>query len=614
MNSPFQTSNLNFVELLLFEVIERIAIFHLHLKETDTRFFPPRPSNSSEPHLVDSFNECLSKMLHCAAAIVESSQTADHGHEQQPETIQQIGGVISAIKELHRSNLGHLPRPPESPELKRFGRILQKYVVTLREPSKSDASSAISIYLGETETTYAGDPLLEYKLKTLNNIINKANLRIGNRESGPMDLFAEPSHENLGYHLTVPRIDATNPCRWPTLVHEVGHRIMDQSFFKHGDIKTDFEEFLSNDSISFTNDTRIRFDLKHWLTECWCDLFGAIVIGPSFWFAQWSSFLFNFADEGIFTGTETHPPALFRLHLILKVLSHRFPDALSSEFNRIAFAAKKLLEEFDIRHKSGFIGDRGLRQLVLLFQDYFFGHFFTKREDGELVLGENALNDKLTPLIKYTKGIEKCVIDSMVKSLSNGLPIPSFPILDPTTWRERPSTVQEILLSAWIYRNTTFRNDVLAKYHDIIDRHRNNPSKIWEEYVDEVVKMFNAFNFSLLRSIQVSEWFHLFEGAEQGLSEAILSKAEGQKETDKIPSVLSDYQIFDLVRSREIKVIPIMSLEKQLGATSLDIRLGTSFQVYSPNQVGIVDLTNNESVVNANTNSTLVDLDFLESI
>ncbi len=57
-----------------------------------------------------------------------------------------------------------------------------------------------------------------------------------------------------------------------------------------------------------------------------------------------------------------------------------------------------------------------------------------------------------------------------------------------------------------------------------------------------------------------------------------------------------------------------MNFEKQLGSTSFDIRLGTSFQVYSPNQVGIVDLINIESIENANTNSKLVDLDFLESI
>jgi dCTP deaminase len=201
-----------------------------------------------------------------------------------------------------------------------------------------------------------------------------------------------------------------------------------------------------------------------------------------------------------------------------------------------------------------------------------------------------------------------------VKSLSDGFPIPSIPISDPTTWRERTSTVQEILLSAWIYRNTIFRNNILAVYRKIINRNHENRNKIWDDYVNEVVELFKAFNFSVLRSIQVSEWFHLFEGNEQQLCESILSKAEVEKEKETETSVLADYQIFNFIRSKEIKVIPIMCFDKQLGATSFDIRLGTSFQVYSPNQVGVVDLTDDESIESANANSTLIDLDFLQSI
>ena len=182
------------------------------------------------------------------------SRGSNEGPKQRTETIEQIGEIISAIRELHTSNLGHLPRPPEPPELRRFGRILQKHALMLKESSTSaDISpSDISIYLGEEviETTYAGDPLVSYKVGTLNDIIRKANSRTEGLGSNPIDLFVEPAHESLGYHLTVPRIDAMNPCRWPTLVHEVGHRIMDQSFFKLHDIQKDFEEFISNDNVS----------------------------------------------------------------------------------------------------------------------------------------------------------------------------------------------------------------------------------------------------------------------------------------------------------------------------------------------------------------------------
>lgn len=57
-----------------------------------------------------------------------------------------------------------------------------------------------------------------------------------------------------------------------------------------------------------------------------------------------------------------------------------------------------------------------------------------------------------------------------------------------------------------------------------------------------------------------------------------------------------------------------MNLSKQLGSTSLDIRLGTSFQYFYSNQIGIIDLTDSKSIKNANVFSNLIDLDYMESI
>jgi dCTP deaminase len=611
MKSQYQAHCSKLVELLFFEVIERIAVFHLHLKETDIRFFPPRSSNSSEKHFVDSFNECLSKMLHCAATIVDSYNAVEKDSELTANTIKQLGEILSAIKELHKSNLGHLPRPPEPPELKRFGRILQKHAVKLKESSRSAeiSSSDISVYVGEeiSETAYAGDPLVQFKLKNLNTIIDNTNKLPVGRDVPCIETFPEPVPENLGYHLTVPRIDATNPCRWPTLVHEVGHRLMDRSFFNHEDIQKEFDEFLVNAGLELPGLSGIRYSVKHWLTECWCDLFGAVIIGPSFWFAQWASFVFNSSERSMFEGCETHPPALFRLHLILKLLNHRFPEAISPEFKRAAFEAKKLLEEFDVKYEAGFVNSHNLRHIALLFQDYFFRHFF---------VGESDLNENLASLVKYTKGIEEGVINSMVKSLSCGLPIPSVVMSEEDTWCERASTVQEILLSAWLYRNTIFRDQVMKQVSQIIANNHNGTSGIWDVYAEDIVKQFNAFNFSVLRSLQVSEWFHLYEGEGdvQQLSHELLNKATINEKDDLPHSALVDYQIYKLIKSGEMRAIPIINLEKQLGSTSLDIRLGTSFQVYSPNQVGVVDFTNEDSISNANLNSTLVDLDFLQPI
>jgi hypothetical protein len=284
MSERYKMNNLSSVDALLFEVLERIAIFYLHLQETDIRFFSPRSFPSSESHLVASFTDCLSKMLHCAVAVSSTSQIMDKDSGQSAEAFQQIMDIISTINEFHKTHLGHLPRPPEPPELKRFGRILQKHALQLEKKSgsvektgheanlegniKISSHSDICIYLGEevTETVFAGDPLAEYKLDRLNKIIEKTNVIINKDVLGSVESFAQQEHENLGYHLTVPRIDATNPCRWPTLVHELGHRIMSEDFFKYSNIEKDFIDALSQKKIELTTDIIKSIDLRSWLT------------------------------------------------------------------------------------------------------------------------------------------------------------------------------------------------------------------------------------------------------------------------------------------------------------------------------------------------------------
>jgi dCTP deaminase len=52
----------------------------------------------------------------------------------------------------------------------------------------------------------------------------------------------------------------------------------------------------------------------------------------------------------------------------------------------------------------------------------------------------------------------------------------------------------------------------------------------------------------------------------------------------------------------------------QLGTTSIDIRLGTSFQVFYPEQYGIIDFTQEEENHSSTTSSKRINLDFMESV
>jgi len=87
-------------------------------------------------------------------------------------------------------------------------------------------------------------------------------------------------------------------------------------------------------------------------------------------------------------------------------------------------------------------------------------------------------------------------------------------------------------------------------------------------------------------------------------------------------NILVDHEIDELLKSDELKIIPLMysgqvikgKERNQLGTTSVDVRLGTSFQVFSPHQSGIIDFITQEGEAFFNESSKRIDLDFMDSI
>ncbi|MBL0151943.1 MAG: hypothetical protein IPP93_00005 [Chitinophagaceae bacterium] len=134
---------------------------------------------------------------------------------------------------------------------------------------------------------------------------------------------ASPDYEDSNsVHINISRLESNNPFHWPILLHEVSHSLMKQQWFKDNDIASDFVHYLMNNQIEFEigNIFKNPEQLKHWLTECWCDLFACALMGPAYYYSQHSSFLHSLS----FNPNTTHPPYLFRLKLIEKFLNHRF--------------------------------------------------------------------------------------------------------------------------------------------------------------------------------------------------------------------------------------------------------------------------------------------------
>jgi dCTP deaminase len=160
-----------------------------------------------------------------------------------------------------------------------------------------------------------------------------------------------------------------------------------------------------------------------------------------------------------------------------------------------------------------------------------------------------------------------------------------------------------------MYRNTLFRK----KITDLLKALKNNSSSetLISQFKKTIVKEFSRFDQSILQSIQISEWVDLFVD-DKDQSENLEQKYKNTE--SKTQGLLVDKDIYQFLKEERIKIIPLININEQLGSTSLDIRLGTSFEVFYPNQFGIIDFTNPQTSHNIKHNSKRINLDYLDHI
>lgn len=592
--------------ILLYEVVERIVRFDIHLDEIKNQFYS---DNENKIALIDDFKQELMDLF--AAALSQNNNPN--------ERIKGFMEIISCVNALH-SYLYIFPRPSEPVELTRFERVIKKQIVQLKGEQELKVSIATNESLGENTNI---DPLYDYKhnFKTRKKLLFPQEQR---EQGGQLD-------PNL-ITVTIPRIDAPNTFRWPSLIHEMSHPLIDNIQFPNkGNIMSDFlsyirenaeeqsvfNSFFANNGQSMTH----RPKLENWLKECFCDLLACLLMGPSFFFSQLVVFL-NTSDS---TEIETHPPHQLRLYLIEVFIMRRFKDIYNNLLSGYIEECNELLERIQVNHPYSFDNSRELGEVSTAFGQYFLFLFFG---DGD-VKDNPSIGSRLKEIIKRYVTIQTDVIKSLTERLKQGLPIPSVRTKGVNgKYEEIPTYVQEILLASWISKLSLETSD--NGEAGLISRFKQ---RIGEFNVEDYLQLYNELkkiivrhDQAVLKSIQVSEWFDFFT-KEKSRDEKIeiFSREklqEGKEKTIEPKGVLVDNEIEYLICKDEIKIIPFMYMgliinnkeQNQIGTTSVDIRLGTSFQVFSSNQYGIVDFTNQKDVGIYKDSSKRIDLDFMESV
>lgn len=603
----------NVVKHHIFELSERTARFYIHLDEIKSQFYFQSDSVVTDKlYFLKSYEEVLDKIV-CAlcnfAVSIEKNELTD---EQLLSIFKNCLDFYCDLVQLHKKWLFHLPRPSEPIELRRFCRVIKKQVLSLKNQNQNGPEPEISIYISEDvgDVTYASDPLHDFKIDVFEAHVQSSNVLIESFQAGSKDPLSSVQDVALKstIHIAIPRVDAGNPCHWPILMHEVGHHVIGQVFDDPNlDIRDDFLAQITasdyeKEVIDIFDDTTVHKRLTSWLTECWCDLFACISMGYSYWFAQYSAFL-NLTEYD--RDDVRYPPTIFRLLLIKVVLSHRFSRDILENWEHEHNVCEETIETILRINKFDFWEERDFTKLLAYFQQYFIDHFLKEFEPSGVRAGGWKLNSAFAEIIKYTQSINKDTILLLVESLSEGLPIPSVPKRAATTYMERTASVQEILCAASIARNSTYKDEILASLAQMSSLELKD---VREGFRESIEKKVRRFDLAILRSIQVSEWFDLLVRGNP--YHFVVPPASTAPD---ISGVLVDYQIAESINNGSIRVIPIFDLASQLGSTSLDIRLGTSFQLFSPNEYGIVDFVDENQQAIANF-SVRKNLDYMQSL
>jgi dCTP deaminase len=231
---------------------------------------------------------------------------------------------------------------------------------------------------------------------------------------------------------------------------------------------------------------------------------------------------------------------------------------------------------------------------------------FKREDDNRTHISENLLF-LVDKFYKYSDSISKDIISSLVSSLESGFPIPSLCISNEEL-KERATSVQEIMLAASITKSAILQKTVLKIFHDIIQDESSLLKRI-DALIKKIDPIFYEFDLCILRSLQISEYVEFLSPPESLEKHTYIKNVSDQVQCGLYP-ILADEQIVSFLRNGELRIIPLIDIG-QIGSTSLDIRLGTSFQVYHPNRSGVIDFTDAETVEEAEHNSFLIDLDLL---
>lgn len=538
---------------LFFEILERSLRLANHIRRSIQFALQPVRSKTAQDIIALHVEKQASSYSHRSITIYFSSQSEKVKRRMLLE-------IIEEMAECHRRTLSAVPRNREPVEL----------VSYLRQVRSTDTSKKITKDLLVFATESLGDQAhANFYLPNATSLFEET-LNPSPCEIKDPPISEEPSGP-IGY-VSLPRIDLSNPLRWPSLLHEIAHFEAPSEIDLWKDFEATFPDVISElifalgeyferqsipdaaGSIDYGDshwNLRVIDELKSWLLECWCDIYATRQTGAPILFSLALAFSFNtplyLSSRAIW---KLYPPAWFRLRIIKIVLISRSKEDIYSN--------KVIEDAYNYFSKVFVIDDHKtncLENILSQFQQFL-----------RLKFPEDQWNQQ--------SFVDESAIATLVEDLENAFPIPSFGQNDLT--KTRATTHAEILLAGWSYRQGKFKDALIAEAKKLYLETGN---------IKSLLAIVERADLTLQASIQSAEWYKILVKHPAASEPSTLHSDKSASS----PGLLTDQEIYDFLSKRDLRIIPCLNALRDIRGTAIDLRLGHNFEIFFPNVRGAYD-------------------------
>lgn len=538
--------------------------------------------------------------------------------QKECELLQLEKILVRRVESLHKLLLLMFPKLPHGPppvELKRFSRVIARQILQLVPDGAG--KSGMTDDLGIEVIPYNNiDDVLFSKLTPEVAHSSSAKAPDSRRTQSFSEYIRSNSKYVRGASVGIPRVDSSNPLRWSTAVHEIAHACCGDQVTASILLRQELSRSLTDDDKKIVDEASKKRDINRWLLETWCDLFAAVAIGPGFWRAQTIAFLANVVsfreDVTHVDSWVSHPPSFFRLRLIWEIIARRFPPAMLQRISSEHDDLIDMYEMLDNRIAHGCIQDSDTNDLMQIFLKFFQEHFFRRDSSSDADLG--LLRNVYDTMMKKWVASSPDVQNAIETELRKGIPVPTVSGSAFMGGREEPVLVQELLVGSWI---------VFSEYEQRILHAVQNHESAAELFaegglrngIQELEKLgsptaglpdsthapvrYERLDLAVMRSMQISEWVHYLHGNN-------IEKTDSARETDEqrkqnfihefcnataagptLPGAVAiDFELFQFLKERRLRLVPLVDLDTQLGSSSIDLRIGPTFEIAVARNVG----------------------------